>query len=133
MMERQRRPVLGAVSGFFFGLFLGTTLLLFGVLPLNSAWLTMLPVIWLVLGAAWGFWAPFGIPPEELHPAHTGLVIPAAPDTLRPVVVDPAPPPAPRLEPPPAPPPGPDPFATEKPTASEPPEPPERSGSDAAP
>ena len=112
MIERQRRPVLGAVSGFFFGLFLGTTLLLFGVLPLNSPWLTLLPVIWLVLGAAWGFWAPFGIPPEELHPAHTGLVIPAAPDTLRPVIAEPTP----RLEPPPAPPPGPDPFAPEPPS-----------------
>ena len=114
MIERRRRPVLGAISGLFFGLFLGTTLLLFGVLPLNSPWLSLLPVIFLLLGLAWGFAAPFGIPPEEPHPAHTGLVIPAAPDTIRRVMAEPTPTPPPTYEPPP----------TVAPPPAEPPPPP---------
>jgi hypothetical protein len=57
-MRRRGRPVLGAISGFFFGLFLGVTLLSFGILPLNSALLTLLPIIGFVGGLVLAFTAP---------------------------------------------------------------------------
>lgn len=57
-MKARGRPVLGAISGFFFGLFLGITLLSFGILPLNSPLLTFLPIIGLVLGLVLAFTAP---------------------------------------------------------------------------
>lgn len=54
------RPILGAISGFLFGLLLGVTLFLFGALPLNSPWLAILPVLGIVLGLVMAAWAPFG-------------------------------------------------------------------------
>ena len=54
------RPVLGAISGFFFGLFLGITLLSFGILALDSFLLTLLPILGIVLGLALGFTGPLG-------------------------------------------------------------------------
>lgn len=67
------RPVLGVISGFFFGLFLGITLFLFGVLPLNSILLLILPVIGIVLGLVMAWWAPFGgsAPPPVTSPPIT--------------------------------------------------------------
>lgn len=59
-MRDRGRPVLGGISGFFFGLFLGITLLSFGILPLNSIFLTLLPIIGLVLGLVLAFTAPLG-------------------------------------------------------------------------
>jgi len=57
-MRSRGRPVLGGISGFFFGLFLGVTLLSLGILPLDSALLTFLPIIGLVLGLVLAFTAP---------------------------------------------------------------------------
>jgi hypothetical protein len=57
-MSARGRPILGGISGFFFGLFLGVTLLSFGILPLNSPLLTFLPIIGLVLGLVLAFTAP---------------------------------------------------------------------------
>ncbi|MGQ0802250.1 MAG: hypothetical protein ACT4PI_00070 [Actinomycetota bacterium] len=57
-MSARGRPVVGGISGFFFGLFLGITLLSFGILPLNSPLLTFLPIIGLVLGLVLAFTAP---------------------------------------------------------------------------
>jgi len=54
------RWFLGLVSGFLFGLMLGVTLFLFGVVPLASQWLWILPLIGIVLGLAIAAWAPFG-------------------------------------------------------------------------
>ena len=54
------RPILGVISGFFFGLFLGATLWLWGVLPLNSDFLLILPILGIVLGLVMAWWAPFG-------------------------------------------------------------------------
>jgi hypothetical protein len=68
-MKRRGRPILGLVSGFFTGLFLGLTLLLFGVIPLDSILLTTLPIILMVIVWAIAMWAPFGsgstAPPEQ--------------------------------------------------------------------
>ena len=43
-----------AVVGFFFLLFVALDLVLFGVIPLNSALVTVLPLLGLVAGAALG-------------------------------------------------------------------------------
>ena len=59
-MRRRGRPVLGGISGFFFGLFLGITLLSLGILPLDSILLTLLPIIGLALGLVLAFTAPLG-------------------------------------------------------------------------
>lgn len=58
------RPILGMLSGFFFGLFLGVTLFLFGAIPLHSQLLWILPLVGIVLGLAMAAWAPFGRGPE---------------------------------------------------------------------
>jgi predicted lipid-binding transport protein (Tim44 family) len=52
--------ILGTISGFLFGLFLGVTLFLFGVLPLSSQWLWILPLLGILLGLIMAAWAPFG-------------------------------------------------------------------------
>jgi len=71
------RPILGAVSGFFFGLFLGITLFLVGVIPLHSDALIALPIIGVVLGLVMAWWAPFGKSPDEPPPATS-----APPDSM---------------------------------------------------
>lgn len=52
--------ILGIISGFLFGLFLGVTLFLFGVIPLSSQWLWILPLLGILLGLVMAAWAPFG-------------------------------------------------------------------------
>ena len=54
------RPILGVISGFLFGLFLGITLFLYGVIPLNSDLLWILPLLGILLGLIMAAWAPFG-------------------------------------------------------------------------
>lgn len=54
------RPFLGVISGFFFGLFGAITLFLFGVIPLDSHLIWILPVLGIVLGLLMATWAPFG-------------------------------------------------------------------------
>ncbi len=58
------RPILGAISGFFFGLFGGLSLWLWGVIPLHSDVLWILPLVGIVLGLVLAWWAPFGSGPE---------------------------------------------------------------------
>lgn len=53
------RPVRGAVCGLLFGFFLSLFLLTFGVLPLDSILVVVLPVLFLVAGIALGAAAPF--------------------------------------------------------------------------
>lgn len=77
------KPFLGMISGFFFGVFGGLTLFLFGVIPLDSHLLWILPIVGIVLGLFMATWAPFG----------EGVPEPAA---------SPEPAPAPMSEPPPA-------------------------------
>jgi hypothetical protein len=54
------RPILGIISGFMFGLFLGPTLFLWGVIPLHSDFIWILPILGIVLGLVMAWWAPFG-------------------------------------------------------------------------
>lgn len=53
-------PVLGVVAGFVFGLFLAVTLVLAGVLALNSVLVTMVPLLGIVYGLVMARFAPFG-------------------------------------------------------------------------
>ena len=67
------RPFLGVISGFFFGLFGAVTLFLFGVIPLDSHLIWILPILGIVLGLFMATWAPFGSgttdPPASAPPA----------------------------------------------------------------
>ena len=54
------RPVLGVVTGFLFGLFLAATLVLAGVLALNSVLVTALPFVGVLYGLLMARLAPFG-------------------------------------------------------------------------
>ncbi len=54
------RPILGVISGFMFGLFLGPTLFMWGVIPLHSNLIVILPIVGIVLGLVMAWWAPFG-------------------------------------------------------------------------
>jgi len=67
-------PILGVITGFLFGLFLGITLFLYGVLPLNSDWIWILPLLGILLGLIMAAWAPFGKGPG---PAPTPTTPPA--------------------------------------------------------
>lgn len=71
---RRGRPLLGAFSGLFLGLFIALDLILFGVLPLESGLIWVFAVAGIVLGVALGVWAPFGRGSNdaETAPAPTG-------------------------------------------------------------
>ena len=93
----RKRWVLGAFSGFFFGLALSVILLGLHVVRLNSIWLTLLPVIFLLLGIVLGLWGPRQ--PRARTPVPVG-----APPTASDVFEPPAPtPPVPSGEPTPPP------------------------------
>lgn len=76
------RPFLGVISGFFFGLFGAVTLFLFGVIPLDSHLVWILPIVGIVLGLFMATWAPFGSD-STADPAPTSEAPPpsAAPST----------------------------------------------------
>jgi hypothetical protein len=60
--------------GFLLGLFIGVDLLMFGVVPLRSALITVLPLIGLVAGVAWGRLGLLGRAPiESPDPAPTSM------------------------------------------------------------
>lgn len=54
------RPVLGAISGFLFGIFLAIALQQWSIRPLDNFSVIGLPIIGLALGLASAYWAPFG-------------------------------------------------------------------------
>ncbi len=74
------RPILGVTTGFLFGLFLGITLFLYGVIPLSSDLLWILPLLGILLGLIMAAWAPFGKSVEPV-PSPT----PSAPPPPEPV------------------------------------------------
>jgi len=83
------RPFLGMISGFFFGLFGGIALFLFGVIPLDSNLLWILPIGGVVLGLLMATWAPFG----------TGRTDPEPPGTIEDPAIGHDDPPSPQPEP----------------------------------
>jgi hypothetical protein len=59
-VRNRGRPVLGALAGLFFGLFLALDLVFFKVVASGSPVLVILPVAGLVVGIAGALAAPFG-------------------------------------------------------------------------
>lgn len=57
-MKVRGHPVLGAISGFLLGLFVGADLFLFGLVESDSAVITVLPFLGLIAGLALAVWAP---------------------------------------------------------------------------
>ena len=97
-MRTKKRWLLGAISGFFFGLFLGLTLLGFGVYALDNVALTSLPIIFLVVGLLGALWGPVGRKKVETVPApgpadYSSFVSTPAPEPPPPPSGDPTPPP----------------------------------------
>lgn len=54
------RPILGAISGLFFGAFLSLTLMLWGIWPLDRMSVFGLPALFLVIGILLAMLAPLG-------------------------------------------------------------------------
>lgn len=54
------RPILGAVSGLLFGLFIALDLILLGTLSLSSYVVVVFPILGLIGGLALGRWSPIG-------------------------------------------------------------------------
>ncbi len=52
------RPVAGAILGFIFGIFLALSLLQMSVFALDSVMVVLLPIIMLIVGGVWGYFAP---------------------------------------------------------------------------
>jgi hypothetical protein len=74
------RPILGVISGFFFGLFSAISLFLWGVIDFHSALLWLLPVVGIVLGLVMASWAPFGSDSEQPSASESAATqTPAAP------------------------------------------------------
>ena len=67
-MRRRGRPVLGGISGLFFGLFVALDLFMFEVYASDSPLILALPVLGLIVGVALGLWAPLGRAPAEAAP-----------------------------------------------------------------
>lgn len=55
------RPVLGAIFGLLFGIFLTATLLQMSVFPLDSNLVVFVPIGMLILGGLWGYFAPLRV------------------------------------------------------------------------
>lgn len=76
----QGRPFLGVISGFFFGIFGGITLFLFGVIPLDSHLLWILPILGIVFGLFMATLAPFGSSGEPAAATTAGVTYASAGD-----------------------------------------------------
>lgn len=63
-MKHRGRPVLGALSGFFTGLFGALMLLAFGIIPLDSILVTLLPILGAVVVWAVATWSPVERSPD---------------------------------------------------------------------
>lgn len=89
------KPFLGMISGFFFGVFGGLTLFLFGVIPLDSHLLWILPIVGIVLGLFMATWAPFG---EGVATQTSASAAESSPPSVDDTVVDADPPVVPPAE-----------------------------------
>jgi hypothetical protein len=59
-VKTRGRPILGAIAGLLFGLFVGLDLVFFKVIASGSPVLLILPIVGLVIGIAGALAAPFG-------------------------------------------------------------------------
>lgn len=60
MIAMRGKPVLAAISGIFFGLFLALVLQQWAIYPLTPLSVIGLPILGLILGLLLAAWAPFG-------------------------------------------------------------------------
>ncbi|MCP4968011.1 MAG: NAD(P)(+) transhydrogenase (Re/Si-specific) subunit beta [bacterium] len=60
MSKRRGRPIMAAIFGFLTGLFAAVSLLAFGVIPIESILVTILPIAGLVIAFSVAMWAPIG-------------------------------------------------------------------------
>ena len=63
-MKRRGRPIMAAIFGFLAGLFAAVSLLAFGIIPLESILVTILPVAAMFVAFALAMWAPIGATPQ---------------------------------------------------------------------
>lgn len=59
-MRFRGRPILGAICGLFFGVFVGFDLIMFKVISSGSPVVLVLPILFLVLGIIGALFPPFG-------------------------------------------------------------------------
>ena len=59
-MKQRGRPIRGLIGGFLLGFFLSLDLALTGAVQFDSAVLTILPFVFMVIGLLLGLWAPIG-------------------------------------------------------------------------
>lgn len=85
------RPILGVISGFLFGFLLGVSLFLWGVSPLHSDLLWILPLFGIVLGLVMAWWAPFGRSSEQSPPVTSPLVTSSPVESVDPEIPEPGP------------------------------------------
>jgi hypothetical protein len=92
MSRYKGRPVRGALSGFFAGLFIAVDLMFMGAIQTDSILVTVLPIAGFVVGLLLGLWAPFGRtaapvggPPRDLAPFVSPPVEPPPPASAGPV------------------------------------------------
>lgn len=52
------RPVAGAILGLIFGIFLSASLLQMGMFALDSNMVVIVPIVMLIVGGLWGYFAP---------------------------------------------------------------------------
>ncbi len=62
------RPVLGAIFGFLFGVFLALTLQQWSIRPLDNLSVIGLPIAGLIIGLLLARWAPLGRTQEQAEP-----------------------------------------------------------------
>ena len=88
--RRHGRLAMGAVSGFLFGFCVSLLLLTLGHVAVNSLTLFVVPILFLVAGAAWAIWAPlrrrppsaFAPPPRRSFFGAAASVPPAPPQPV---------------------------------------------------
>ncbi len=85
------RPILGVISGFLFGFLLGVSLFLWGVIPLHSDLLWILPLFGIVLGLVMAWWAPFGRSSEQPLPVTSPPVTSPPVESVDPEIPEPGP------------------------------------------
>jgi hypothetical protein len=60
MRKFKGRPILGAISGLFFGLWVSVLLMSFSIRPLDTLSVFGLPILGLAIGLVVAWFAPFG-------------------------------------------------------------------------
>ena len=71
---------MAAIFGFLTGLFLALTLLAFGVIPVESILVTVLPFIGLIMAFVLAMWAPIGAGGQSQAPPQAQAPPPAGAD-----------------------------------------------------